>query len=268
MPKSRGNVSGFGLGNKPNTEPEKTSSKRSLDFGEEESARKRLEKLPTPPLEDADTKDDPTLAKDGDDDEDVELQIAGTEEEAAAAARAAAEKREERLQTQSTLDQAGETIEANGTEAAETNGDTVMTEAEGATQVPEPAEEQDDIDALDAFMLGLTDSGDAPRAPKGKQELKGRQMAQQPEALFGDDDVDLKTLDANPGDILAMASKGRKKKDLPSVNHSKMNYEPFRKKFYTEPAELASISEEELADLRLELDGIKIRVSLRPLSTY
>lgn len=219
--------------------------------------------MPTPPLEDADTKDDTAFAKDGDDDEDVEMQIAGTEEEAAAAARAAAEKREERLHTQSIANPAGENVETNGTAVGETNGDVSMTGAEDQPQAPEPAEEQEEVDALDAFMLGLTEIGNARKVSKSKQEVQSKQAQQQPEALFGDDDVDLKTLDANPGDILAMASKVRKKKDLPAVNHSKMNYEPFRKKFYTEPAELSAMTEEELADLRLELEGIKIRVSLR-----
>merc|ERR1711939_883196 len=79
-----------------------------------------------------------------------------------------------------------------------------------------------------------------------------------PEALFGDDDVDLKAMEADPDDILAMASKVRKKKELPTINYAKLDLEPVRKNFYTEPAELADMTEAELADLRLELDGIKV----------
>jgi ATP-dependent RNA helicase DDX46/PRP5 len=55
-----------------------------------------------------------------------------------------------------------------------------------------------------------------------------------------------------------MASKVRKKKDLPTINYAKMDLEPFKKNFYKEPADLSEMTEEELADLRLELDGIKV----------
>jgi len=37
-----------------------------------------------------------------------------------------------------------------------------------------------------------------------------------------------------------------------------LDLEPFRKNFYSEPSELADMTEAELADLRLELDGIKV----------
>ncbi|KAG5990100.1 pre-mRNA processing RNA-helicase [Claviceps lovelessii] len=54
-----------------------------------------------------------------------------------------------------------------------------------------------------------------------------------------------------------MANK-RRKKDIPSVDYSKIDMVPVRKNFWVEPAELSSLTEEELADLRLELDGIKV----------
>ncbi|ODQ55985.1 P-loop containing nucleoside triphosphate hydrolase protein [Saitoella complicata NRRL Y-17804] len=60
-------------------------------------------------------------------------------------------------------------------------------------------------------------------------------------------------------DILAMAAKKAKKKELPNIDHSTIDYEPFRKEFYVEPAELREMTEEEVDELRLELDGIKIR---------
>jgi ATP-dependent RNA helicase DDX46/PRP5 len=42
-----------------------------------------------------------------------------------------------------------------------------------------------------------------------------------------------------------------------------MEYEPFRKDFYVEPVELAEMDQYEVDLLRAELDGIKIRVSIR-----
>lgn len=260
------------MGSKATTETDKPSSKRTLNFGEEESARKKLEKLPTLPLEDVDAKGDADQANGvDDDDDDVDMQDAGTEEETAAAARAAHEKREERLQNQNLVLQADENLDKDGIGTVQTNGDVDMKEAEENQAKPEPAkeqEEEEDIDALDAFMSGLSDvatsrKGQGPGLPQG---AKSKSAQQQPEALFGDEDVDLDAVEGDPGDILAMASKARKKKDLPVVNHSKMKYEPYRKSFYTEPSELAMMTDEEVADLRLELDGIKVRVCMEERS--
>ena len=259
--KAHGNVGGFGLASKTATEAEK-ASKRALDFGEEEASRKKLEKLPTPPLDGQGLEDDTELANgtkedEEDDDEDIDMQEAGTEEETAAAARAAAEKREERLQAQNLAYQAGEDQPSAVPDASVTEGDITMSEVPEIQDVPAVEEEyDDDADPLDAFMTGLADPTNAPKSTNSLQITK--KNAQQPEAMFGDDDVDLKAIDADPDDILAMASK-RKKKDLPTVNHAKMNYETFRKSFYHEPSELNEMSEEDVADLRLELDGIKIR---------
>ncbi|KAI9674750.1 MAG: pre-mRNA processing RNA-helicase [Caeruleum heppii] len=268
LPKSRGNVSGFGLSSKGGVEPEKAakaSGKATINFGDEESSRKKLEKL-LPALDDV-TQDPETTNGDDveeDEDEDVDMQDAGTEEETAAAARAAAEKREERLQSQNMAHQAeqAEQVSDSATDAEpRTNGDIAMSEVSEQPSVAavDEAAHEDDADPLDAFMSGLSNPATAPKAPNSTLTTMGKKKQQQPEALFGDEDVDLDAIDADPEDILAMASKARKKKDLPSVNHAKANYETFRKKFYSEPTELSEMTEEELADLRLELDGIKIR---------
>ncbi|KAI5303063.1 pre-mRNA processing RNA-helicase, partial [Ascosphaera atra] len=92
--KAGGNVSGFGLGGKANADADKLPAKRALDFGDEESTKKRLAKLPEPALEDAAK----VPVDEGDQDDETNMQDGGTEEEMAAAARAAAERREERLQ--------------------------------------------------------------------------------------------------------------------------------------------------------------------------
>ena len=261
LPKSRGNLNAFGLGAKSGTDNEKSSSKRALDFGEDEDSRKKLEKLPSLPLENTED-NDAALANraegeeedDDDDDDDVDMEDVGTEEEAAAAARAAAEKREERLQEQASLN--GDPDNAIKLQPT-TNNDITMGEDPSVSSGTGPIEEADELDPLDAFM---DEMGDPFAAPKTNNFIKSQNKSQQqePEPLFGDDDVDLKAMEPDPDDILAMANKVRKKKDLPIIDYAKLDLEPFRKNFYTEPAELAEMTEAELADLRLELDGIKV----------
>ncbi|MCJ1406972.1 pre-mRNA processing RNA-helicase [Ptychographa xylographoides] len=268
--KVRGIVSGFGINTKGPSEPEKSVTKRALDFEDEEGARKKLEKLPTPPLENGNIDEDTMLAnqnQEDDDGEDAGMEDAGTEEETAAAARAAAEKREERLQAQNLAHHMeesplGPVIKISGSEvdAIMLDGSDEIMAAEGADMMveeEEEEEEEDEADPLDAFMSEL---GDPRMARTATNSLKIKnKKAREPEAMFGDEEeVDLKTVESNPNEILAMASKHRKK-DIPTVNHAKMSYEPFRKNFYNEPSELSEMTEEDVADLRLELDGIKVR---------
>ncbi|KIM90655.1 hypothetical protein PILCRDRAFT_811102 [Piloderma croceum F 1598] len=70
---------------------------------------------------------------------------------------------------------------------------------------------------------------------------------------------ELDTTDLNPEDILALAAKKARKKDLATVDHSRLTYEPFRKEFYAPPPDVAAMTDEEVELLRLELDSIKIR---------
>jgi ATP-dependent RNA helicase DDX46/PRP5 len=70
---------------------------------------------------------------------------------------------------------------------------------------------------------------------------------------------ELDATDLNPEDILALAAKKAKKKELASVDHSRVKYEPFRKEFYIPPSDITAMTDEEADLLRLELDGIKIR---------
>ncbi|KAE8372916.1 hypothetical protein BDV26DRAFT_81235 [Aspergillus bertholletiae] len=245
--KVKGNVGSFGFGTKQATDTEKASATKTLGFGEEESTRRKLERLPTPPLDDAkDTNKEDDVTVD-DDDDDVDMQDGDTEEENAAAARAAAERREERLQ--------------NEARDSQPNGDVQMSDTsnqQAADKMEVDAEEEEEVDPLDAFMSELAESA-PPKKKVGAKFAKAK--AQQPEALFGDEnDMDMTAVgDGDADDFLAIANKAKKKKDIPTVDHKKVEYESFRKKFYTEPSDLAAMSEEEAASLRLELDGIKVR---------
>jgi hypothetical protein len=53
---------------------------------------------------------------------------------------------------------------------------------------------------------------------------------------------------------------GRKTKGdkLGVVDHSKIDYEPFRRNFYIEVPDLSKMSAQEVAELRKSLDGIKV----------
>ena len=262
--KAHGNVSGFGLASKLAAEPEKPSTKRALNFGDEEGSRKKLEKLPAPlPISTTNGdaamvnsfKDDPN-----DEDEDEGMpDVDATEEESAAAARLL---REERVQAHNLAHQSAEENEQLGVKESETNGDIPMTEFATDVKAEESANaEEEESDPLDAFMNGIGDL----EIPKTINRLKiTKQKLQQPEAMFGDEDVDLQTREADE-DILAMTSK-RKKKDLPVTNHAKINYEPFRKAFYQVPQEVKDMTEEALAALRLELDDIKVQGAAPPVA--
>ncbi|KAJ5740769.1 Pre-mRNA-processing ATP-dependent RNA helicase prp5 [Penicillium malachiteum] len=248
--KPKGNVSGFGLGAKQASDKEKSTATRTLGFDEEETTRKKLERLPTPPLDDGKDNGVEDAA-----DDDVDMQDDGTEEDAAAAARAAAERREERLQS-------AIQSEGDGKSESQTNGDVDMTDA--AVQPVEPDSNQMDVDEdedpLDAFMSGLTEMAPPKKKTFGAKFSKKKE--QQPQAMFGDEeDVTITAVgEDDAGDVLAIANK-KKKKEIPAIDHAKIEYEQFRKKFYHEPSDLAQMSEEEAASLRLELDGIKVRGS-------
>jgi ATP-dependent RNA helicase DDX46/PRP5 len=235
--KATGNLGKFGLGSKVSIETD--VAKRSLDFEDEEATKKKLEKLPNLVLEQSNGTPDaqPDEADEGDDD--LDLQDGDTEEEALAAARAAAEQRSQ----------------------AERGEDTNMTDAPAAPSATamETQEDEEEVDALDAFMLDLKPVAKQKTFTQ-KNNLNSRQR--EPEALFGDDEVELTAVDdENPDNILSLASATakKKKKDIPTVNHSKVSYQPFRRNFYSEPIDMADWTEDEVTGLRMQLDNIKVR---------
>ncbi|POS88177.1 pre-mRNA-processing ATP-dependent RNA helicase-like protein PRP5 [Erysiphe pulchra] len=236
LPKARRNLSAFGLGAKVTLENEKISAKRALDLGEDESARKKLEKLPM------ESKDDKNIANSNvyeAEDDDMGIEDVSNEEEAAAVARAAAEKRDERMQEKKL---ALQETESNKSEI-KTSGQTIDSTKSKSSLLPaNPNPKDQNIDPLDAFMEQLGDPFASPNERASFVKTKSRTKQHEPEPLFGDDDIGLKAVEPDPDDILAMANK----------------LEPFRKNFYTEPAELADMTESEVADLRIELDGIKV----------
>lgn len=157
-------------------------------------------------------------------------------------------------------------------------------------------QDDEDVDPLDAFMLDVEKekrkvdtadiakiqavNGSSGKDAKGKGGVNGTKKQQQQQAanpekglidMFEDesgseDDEDgLPDMDdigktaLRPEDILALAQKKLKKKDIAAVDHSKVQYEPFRKAFYHPPPEIEEMTQEEVESLRVELDNIKIR---------
>lgn len=59
--------------------------------------------------------------------------------------------------------------------------------------------------------------------------------------------------------MVSASSALNRRKELALVDHSRINYMPFRKDFYVEPPELASLSAKQVDLIRAELDNIKVR---------
>ena len=125
----------------------------------------------------------------------------------------------------------------------------------------------DDDDPLDAFMTNVKAEVRKVNA-EDMIKIKGSTKSGLAQNFDGDDgdesdsapmENEFESTNLNPQDILALAAKKAKKKDVAVVDHGKVTYEPFRKEFYHPPPEIQEMTEEEADLIRLELDGIKIR---------
>lgn len=140
-------------------------------------------------------------------------------------------------------------------------------------EVIEINEEDDDIDPLDAYMMEVhkevrkvnkitkpvNTSGSGVTVMTGvvkkNTELKkGEMMEQNQDGLeySSEEEVeDIKDTAAN------LANKH--KKELAKIDHSGVNYLPFRKEFYVEVPELAKLTPAEVNAYKLELEGIQVK---------
>ncbi|PKY18068.1 P-loop containing nucleoside triphosphate hydrolase protein [Rhizophagus irregularis] len=118
-------------------------------------------------------------------------------------------------------------------------------------------------DPLDAFMKDVeveVEQLNEQDKKRAKQVAKGKNKVDKSEkAIQDEDDAEDEELGSDPEDILALAAKKLKKKDLAAVDHSQIKYEPFRKDFYIEPPEMHEMTHDQVDLLRVELGGIKIR---------
>ncbi|KAJ1910161.1 pre-mRNA processing RNA-helicase [Tieghemiomyces parasiticus] len=124
-------------------------------------------------------------------------------------------------------------------------------------------------DSLDAFMADVNQevqqitskSRPSPSSPPAGTSLAETSASTLAEAAALDSDGESDTnatTDPN-ADLIALAARRAKKKELVVVDHRQMAYAPFQKDFFIEPAELRSLDPSEVDALRVQLDGIKIR---------
>ncbi|KAF4547842.1 Pre-mRNA-processing ATP-dependent RNA helicase prp5-like protein [Elsinoe fawcettii] len=218
---------GFGI-TKTDDETDMVDSGPAIDMDDDNANKRKLARIPM-----ADGIDDAVMEDQEDDQDhgDLDEELNGDDEELVAAARAAAERR------------AAEAMEAAKPAVNTTNGDTHMANND----------DDEDVDPLDAYMLELED------APQKKSTRRANRLLEQ-ELGFDEDGI----MDAVGDDDAIDVKAKRKKKEVPTVDHKKVEYEEFRRDFYTEPQELHDMTEEEAKSLRFELDDIKVQGSNVP----
>lgn len=146
-------------------------------------------------------------------------------------------------------------------------------EMEAKAQPPVPdamdvdAADDDDDDPLDAYMASVSrevkqvDEADRTRVGGSRGAGQWGEVDIKSDLEDGDDEEEqdqigkLSNIDA----IMTAAAKNIKKKGMPQTDHSKQEYEPFRKAFYHPPAEVQEMSDADADEFRRELDGITVR---------
>ncbi len=124
------------------------------------------------------------------------------------------------------------------------------------------------MDALDAFMTDMTEElsdkerlaldGEVPQiAPWELQEEPETERFFSDEDELDEEDIVRKALETKDPQW-AVVHKGQAKRELKPTDHSRMEYEDFRKAFYLEAPEVASQSKEEVNEWRL-LEEVECR---------
>ncbi|KAH9827154.1 helicase superfamily c-terminal domain [Teratosphaeria destructans] len=214
---------GFGLSKVAGSASQPAPAAKSAALEDEDQVERRLERLPDLP----NTSDalDSQLHNEA---EDAGKLSDDNEEEAL---REAAQRRAQDAQEH------GSMINGNAGIAA---ADVAMADAE------------EEVDPLDAFMNDLS----VPEGTSTFSKLSAGTKDGGRQVFNSDDEDELDAVGDNLDDLQSMTKK--KKKDIPTVNHAKVAYEPFRKAFYSESTELADMSKEDLEILRADLDNINV----------
>lgn len=122
----------------------------------------------------------------------------------------------------------------------------------------------DEIDPLDAYMSNISKEFQHLTEVSLKKEKKDIVRG---ENITVDEEDPIEAVSSDePEDLL----KKMKKRVLEQVDHSKINYPPFRKDFYIEVPEIAKMTDEEVAEYRKSLEGIRIRGKNcpKPIKTF
>lgn len=118
------------------------------------------------------------------------------------------------------------------------------------TKSEKTASDEEEVDALDAFLEGLQEK------PLVLKTESGAEKVDQAYPLDEEEDVEA---DNSDEELLNRKIKNLQQgKELTQVDHDKIDYLPFRKDFYSEPQTIKDLTDEDVVALRLEMDGIKV----------
>lgn len=168
------------------------------------------------------------------------------------------------------------------------NGEDRSTGAANGDQAAQTSVEDDDVDPLEAFMAGIDEEVSHLKQKSMEKALveskrgggsAALSSAKAPENVplassageFELDGEDGEVLGEDEGvDDIAKLAQVNVRKQLDAVDHSKVEYEPFKRDFYVEVPELAKMSEEDVAEFRNSLDGLRVRGKQcpKPIRTF
>uniref|UniRef100_A0A8D8S989 Probable ATP-dependent RNA helicase DDX46 n=1 Tax=Cacopsylla melanoneura TaxID=428564 RepID=A0A8D8S989_9HEMI len=149
--------------------------------------------------------------------------------------------------------------------------------------------EEEDIDPLDAFMQGVqdemrkvnkpdipevkTEGGNKPSGvvivtgvvKKSEERKKGELMEENQDGLEYSSEEEQEDLTSTAANLAS-----KQKKELSKVDHSTVEYLPFRKEFYVEVPEISRMTPEEVEAYKEELEGIRVKGKgcPRPIKTW
>eukprot|EP00053_Salpingoeca_punica_P017499 m.168720 g.168720 ORF g.168720 m.168720 type:complete len:1042 (+) comp17223_c0_seq1:2720-5845(+) len=191
---------------------------------------------------------------------------------------AAAAKRQRRTQSLDELEDDDDAMDVNGKDGSTAQPQSSASAPATVSAASAPAEEDEEEDPLDQFMKVNEKEVEAVKkedAKKMKARVTEFAEGDDDDNDGGDDDDDddriPKPKEAKPEEKEYWSGfKPKAKKDLAVVDHSKIQYNDFQKKFYHESPEIARMSEEEVAALRFDLGNIKVKgkEAPRPVKTW
>lgn len=147
-----------------------------------------------------------------------------------------------------------------------------------------PAIEEEEIDPLDAFMMEVqeevmkinkvsrpaaTKTGGVTImtgiAKKANESNKGELIEQNQDGLEYSSEEELEDIKDTAANLA-----NKHKKELAKIDHSGVDYLPFRKDFYKEVPEIAKMTTEEIDAYKTELEGILVKGKgcPRPIKTW
>lgn len=113
--------------------------------------------------------------------------------------------------------------------------------------------ETDEEDPLDAYMSQLDEDA------KHERTARGGEIIDTDDGILDEHTKPRDSTEMSTEAILALGERRSKARELTQVDHSKIDYEPFRKDFYTEAQDVADMSEEQVVQMRKSMENITVR---------